>query len=151
MTLTKLCSIAENENILLATNTSSSKISTIINIENVWLIDTNPTKISTENQEKQCLAHELGHYFTGAVYNETTTPIQRARCEYRANKWTVNVLVPARALRKALESGITEVWDLAEYFDVSEETIHRAFYLYERQGIILTRQQHLLFSLDEVK
>ena len=32
---------------------------------------------------------------------------------------------------QALEPGITEVWQLTEHFDLSEDLIHKAFEIYE--------------------
>jgi len=131
--LHRLYEIAQNEHIFITTKFSDTKNkSSILNDGNAWAISVE--KALCEIEEKQCLAHELGHYFTGSVYSEASTAIQRAKCEYRAGKWMIKTLVPLPALRVALADGLRDPWELAEHFSVSEDVIHKAFYIYQLQG-----------------
>lgn len=91
-------------------------------------------QMETTTDEKECLAHELGHCMTGSFYNIHTLET-RDRMEYRANRWAIRQVLPFDDLEKAFENGITEIWELAEYFEVSEEFIQKAVSLYEEKII----------------
>ena len=50
----------------------------------------------------------------------------RQRHENRADKWAVTTMIPVEALDDAVASGCTQVWELAERFQVTEEFIRKA-------------------------
>ena len=81
----------------------------------------NPDKIRTTREKKECTAHELGHHMRNAFYNIESTLETRARQEERATRWAVEQLIPADKLKTAMKAGYTEIWQLADYFDVSVE------------------------------
>lgn len=83
--------------------------------------------------EKELLAHELGHCETGCTYTEDATREYIGRCEYRANKWAYNQLMPPCEIKEAISNGMTTVWELAEYFDVSCEFMQKALEYYLTQ------------------
>ena len=80
------------------------------------------------------LAHELGHCMTYSFYNFETPLRTRSRCENRANRWAVHKLMPWKRVVRALYKGLTEVWELADYFDVTEDFVHLAISQYRREG-----------------
>lgn len=82
-------------------------------------------------QEREALAHELGHCEYGGFYNRYSKYDIRAKAERRADKWAFARLVPYGQLMQAVRHGVTEVWDLAELFDVSCEFMHRAIAYYK--------------------
>lgn len=82
--------------------------------------------MTPEADEKEQLAHELGHCEYAGFYSKLTPLNTRARIEYRAKKWQFLKLVPLGELRHALRNGITAPWELAEYFGVSEPFIMNA-------------------------
>ncbi len=84
----------------------------------------------TEAEKKTHLAHELGHCMTGAFYRPYSPLETRGRCEYKANMWMINNLMPKKEVEEAFAMGIVEVWELAEYFGVTEETVRFACYEY---------------------
>lgn len=92
-------------------------------------------KIDTLAEEKMLLSHEIGHCKTGAMYSPDTAFETKERCEYRADKWAVYNLLPFRKLKTAVKKGYTEVWQLAEYFDVTEDFIKTAFKVYQNNGL----------------
>ena len=96
-------------------------------------IDANFVKTNTD--EKEQLAHELGHCMLGAFYTGSSPLELRAQKEYRANKWAIEKLIPFAELFEACKNGIIEIWDLAEYFEVSETFVKNAFTLYESRFI----------------
>lgn len=81
--------------------------------------------------EKECLAHELGHCEYGGFYNRYSPYDIRAKAERRADKWAFSKLVPYGQIMAAIKQGITEVWELAEYFDVSTEFMSKALAYYK--------------------
>lgn len=84
----------------------------------------------TEAQRKVHLAHEIGHCMTGAFYRPYSPLETRSRCEYKANMWMIEHLLPKERLESAFTDGITEVWELAEHFGVTEDVIRLACYEY---------------------
>jgi len=81
-------------------------------------------------QERVHLSHELGHCVTGSFYNIYAAIDHRQRHENRANKWAIQALIPVDALDDAIAEGCTEVWELAERFQVTEEFIRKAVCFY---------------------
>lgn len=81
--------------------------------------------------EKEALAHELGHCEYGGFYNRYSKHDVRIKAERRADKWAFTKLVPHGQLMQAVRHGITEVWELSEFFDVSCEFMQRAIAYYK--------------------
>ena len=76
------------------------------------------------------IAHELGHCTTGSFYNPYSPFDSRLKHERRANKWAAENLVPFSELVDACRQGTREVWELAEYFGVTEDFIRTAIDIY---------------------
>lgn len=91
----------------------------------------NPTLLKTETETKECLAHELGHQMTGSFYRVGSKFETRERMEYRATKWAVTMLIPSQELQYALDNGCTEIWQLAEHFNVSPQFMEYAMQVYQ--------------------
>lgn len=86
-------------------------------------------KIETCREEKAVLAHELGHCMTGSFYTIGTMET-RGRMEARADRWSIKKLLPFSELNEAVEGGIYETWDLADYFELPESFIKTALNYY---------------------
>jgi len=80
--------------------------------------------------ERVHLSHELGHCVTGSFYNIHAAVDCRRRHENRADKWAVEQLITVEDLDDAIAEGCTEVWELAERFDVTEDFIRKAVCYY---------------------
>lgn len=103
-----------------------------------YAIVLDPNKIESSADENTKLAHELGHCLYGGFYSSTTPLYTREKHEYKANVWAVKFLVPWDELHEAIHNGITEPWELAEYFSVTEAFINLALeYYFERKGYSL--------------
>ena len=72
-------------------------------------------------EEKEALAHELGHCENGGFYNYYSPYEIRSKCEAKANRWSYFHLIPFDKLREAINKGCSSIWELAEHFDVSPE------------------------------
>ncbi len=89
-----------------------------------------PERLTSEADERCKLSHELGHCITGSFYNEWATCDLRQKHENKADKWAVTQLVPIDALDDAIENGLTELWELAEFFGISEDMMKKAICWY---------------------
>lgn len=94
------------------------------------------SKHMTSVEEKECLAHELGHCEYGGFYNRYSKHDIRAKTERRADKWAYRKLVPPREVKEAFQRGIVEPWDLADIFEVSCEYMQRVLSYYRQVAII---------------
>ncbi len=81
-------------------------------------------------EERVHLGHELGHCVTGSFYNIYAAIDCRQRHENRADKWAVTQLIPVDDLDDAVAEGCTEVWELAERFQVTEDFVRKAVCYY---------------------
>lgn len=130
MSSTDLYIYAEKNGIEILTTSckKTGSISLMENSGNCYIgID---TADMTEQDEKIHLAHELGHCATGAFYNRHSPFDLRSRHEARANKWAIKKLVPKNELEKLFRRGITEIWEISEYFGISEDFARKACTLY---------------------
>ena len=85
---------------------------------------------------KGVCCHELGHAGTGALHKVSSPYELVERSEYRANRWVAENFLTAQNFREAFAAGYTELWQLAEYFDLPEQDIKKALtYWSERRGI----------------
>lgn len=89
-----------------------------------------PFKLKSAKDEALKLAHELGHCCTGSFYNQWAACDVRQKHENRADKWAIEKLVPKREFKEALAAGISDIWSLAEFFDVSEDFMRKAICWY---------------------
>ena len=93
------------------------------------------TRLEPEADERVHLAHELGHCTTGAFYNRYARLDIRQRHENRADKWAIRRLISQEALDDAVADGHIELWDLADFFGVTEEFMKKTICLYVNGNI----------------
>lgn len=88
--------------------------------------------VDGEADRRVHLAHELGHCVTGSFYNRWAARDLRKKHEHRADKWAIKHLVPKEYYDQEIAAGRTEIWELAEQFNVSEDFVKKAvcFYTY---------------------
>lgn len=94
------------------------------------------TKIRSARLMRGVCVHELGHAATGALH-KVSSPFETVeRSEYRAHRWAAENCITEADFRDAFAAGCTELWELAEYFDLPEEDIKIAYaYWADRRGI----------------
>ena len=97
-----------------------------VQVDGSCAIAMDPAVCDTGSVERTHLSHELGHCLTGSFYNAYSSHDLRRRHEIRADKWAICQLVPAFQLDRAIADGRTEMWELAEYFGVTEEFMRKA-------------------------
>lgn len=94
------------------------------------------TKIQSTRSLKGVCYHEMGHLGTGALH-KVSSPFETVeRSEYRANRWSAEHFLTAQDFRDAFAAGYSELWQLADYFDLPEQDVKNALtYWSERRGI----------------
>lgn len=85
------------------------------------------------------LAHELGHCVTGSFYNRWAACDLRQKHENTANKWAIAQLIPKSQYDDAINAGLTEVWQLADYFGVTEEFMRMAVCWYANGNLAVNQ------------
>lgn len=94
------------------------------------------SKIMSTRLLRGVCAHELGHVATGALHKVSSPYELVERSEYRANRYMAENFLTEEAFREAFAAGCTQLWELAEYFDLPEQDVKNALtYWSERRGI----------------
>ena len=98
------------------------------------------TQIRSTRLLRGVCCHEMGHVATGALH-KVDSPYELAeRSEYRANRWCAQHYLSQEDFREAFESGYTEPWQLAEFFDMPERDVRSALtYWTQRRGVNFTQ------------
>ena len=86
------------------------------------------TQIPTTRKLRGVCCHEMSHVATGALHRAASPFESVERSEYRANRYTAQRFLSERAFRRAFSEGATELWQLAEYFELPEEDIKKALH-----------------------
>lgn len=94
------------------------------------------TQIQSTRLLRGVCCHEMAHVATGALHKVSSPYELVERSEYRANRWCAQHHLTVADFREAFRAGYTELWQLAEYFDLPERDIKSALtYWSERRGI----------------
>lgn len=134
MTLISLYDIAVRDNIdVYSFDLNDCESLSLLEDGNCY-IAIDPFKIDNEADEIVKLAHELGHCMTGAFYNQYSKLDIREKHERRADKWAIKKLIPEDELKKAVKSGRESRYELAEYFNVTEDFMQKAMDYYRDVG-----------------
>lgn len=88
-----------------------------------------PTKLRDSVDEREKLAHELGHCETLSFYSPSTPMETVGRCEHRAIVWAIKKLAPKSEIRRLINEHL-ESWEIAERLGVSEDFLRRAWEFY---------------------
>lgn len=91
--------------------------------------------MGTGSRERVHLAHEIGHSVTGAFYNPYAACDIRAKHEHHADRWAIEELIGEEELNAAVADGHTEIWDLADYFNVTEDFMRKAVCWYKNGNL----------------
>lgn len=122
MNIDSVLKIVEKENLEIKFTPLKYHNALIIKEEDKIILIVN-SQVNSEKEITLILLHELGHYFTGSFYTLETTFLNKLKCEARANTWVLKQVMPIEEIKKCLNKGMTEVWELAEYFDVPKEWV----------------------------
>lgn len=125
----ELCELAEADDILMIDAPLQKCPSMAINDCGDCTVIIDHDQIAGVADLLTVLAHELGHCETMSFYTEHSLEL-RERMEYRANKWAIKKLAPKDEMITAMKDGNTEIWQLAEYFGITEDMVKFAMWVY---------------------
>ena len=90
----------------------------------------NPEKSKTISAFQTKLIHEWGHCSTGSTHHINSPFELIEKNEFKANRASFERFLPFADIKKAVNEGLTEYWELAEYFNIEEEYIRQAIHYY---------------------
>ncbi len=134
--LDELYTEAEQSDILIV-NTKLSSVGSMSVCDNgdcIVAVDESQSTVGADILVRT--AHELGHCQTHSFYTTGNHFQVRSKMEYKADKWAIQRLIPFDQLNELVLSGVTEPWDLAEHFGVTEDYLRRAVEIYTAMGKI---------------
>lgn len=75
----------------------------------------------TNAEKMSIVAEEIGHYETSSGNILDQSVLSNMKQERLARKWAYEKVIPLEEIIEAVQSGIKEIYDLAEHFEVTEE------------------------------
>lgn len=126
----------ENNDVDIIPYLNAPSEGTTIRDEDYYAIFLDITKLRSIKVYNGVCLHEVGHVATGALHKVDSPYETVERSEYRANRWGFENYLKVEEFKEAFSAGYTELWQLADYFDLPEETIKKALtYWSEQRGI----------------
>ena len=97
--------------------------------------------------EKTCiLAEELGHYYTSSGDILDQQDISNRKQERRARIWAYDLLIGLSGIVKAYRHGCSNLYEMADYLEVTEEFLRDALERYrQKYGIYTTIDHHIIY------
>lgn len=102
----------------------------------------------TSTQKSCVLAEELGHYHTtvGDILDQQDVANQKQ--ERRARIWAYNKLVSLFGIIKAYNAGCRNLYEMAEYLEVTEEFLKEALDIYKtKYGTCVRTGEYIIFFI----
>lgn len=132
MTIDDLYDVAEDESVEIDLFSMNQREAlSMMDEDGKCYIAIDPKKVVSSADEKTKLAHELGHCVTGSFYNAYSPLDSRQRHENQADKWAIKRLIPKDDFEEAVADGYTEIWELAEFFNVTGEFMRKVISWYK--------------------
>lgn len=97
--------------------------------------------------EKTCiLAEELGHHYTSVGNILDQTIASNRKQEQQARTWAYNRLIGLIGIVNSYKAGCQNLYEMAEYLDVTEEFLHNALKRYrEKYGEYVTIDNYIVY------
>ncbi|MEN6618172.1 MAG: ImmA/IrrE family metallo-endopeptidase [Rikenellaceae bacterium] len=141
MTFEQLAQIAEDENIEFIEMTFPGDLKGLCKYKKIGI---NKKLNSTE---KRCvLAEELGHYYTTVGNITDLKSVCNRKQEIKARKYAFETLVPLKSIIKASYEGCINLYELAEYLDVTEKFLSDTLEHYQRKyGLYIELDNYCIY------
>lgn len=104
MTLEYIEDLINRENINLIDTYLEDTSGAYINYDKLNVILYDSSKLSSSINKKETLAEELGHYYYSATYKFNSSLQFVSKQEYKAKKYSYNMLIPFEKLKSAIKS-----------------------------------------------
>lgn len=127
MTYNSLLQEAEDNNIEIIEFTFESD-SMGMCVDNIIALS---DKLDTTVEKKCILAEELGHYYTTVGNISDLRDVLNRKQERKARNWSCEKLIPLKSILKAYYNQCTNLYELAEYLDVTEKFLKDALEYYQ--------------------
>lgn len=101
-----------------------------IEINKRYAVFVDPDCFSSIKEMKEAIAHEIGHCATGCTHKVSSPLDLVEKHEYKADRWAIERYLPFASINSAVRKGYTEIWELADYLNVSEVSIRKAIRYY---------------------
>lgn len=102
--------------------------------------------ISTSTEKACILAEELGHYYTtvGNILDQSS--VSNRKQELRARMWAYNRQIGLLGIIKSYEYGCRNLYDMAEYLEVTEEFLKDALERYrQKYGMYTVVDNYIIY------
>ena len=102
--------------------------------------------IPTQTEKSCVLAEELGHHYTssGDILNQNI--VTNRKQEFRARVYGYDLLIGLRGILQAYEAGCRNLYEMAEYLEVTEEYLKEALECYRRKhGVFATVDNYAIY------
>lgn len=116
-------------------NRATKSASIQLNHSGDWGIFLDTEQLPSIREEYTAILHESGHYATGTTHAVNSPYDLVEQHENRADKWAIRRAVSQEQLEAAIAEGHTELWDLAEYFGITEDLMRKVICLYEHGNL----------------
>ncbi len=121
---------AENSGVAVENFCMPSVVAVAATIDGRSYIGIDRSRLETSYAEAECIAHELGHLETSALYSEGET--KRKRAENKASEWAICRIVPYESFVSAYNNGCREVWEFAEELNISCDFASKVMQYYKK-------------------
>lgn len=103
-------------------------------------------KVATNVEKKCILSEEIGHHETSYGNILDDNQIVNRKQELRARRWGYEHTVKIEDLIKAYEYGAVNLYEIAEYLDVTEQHLVNSINNYKkRYGILVESENHFIY------
>ena len=104
--------------------------------DNIYGIFINHEEIESSDEEFLIATHEYGHCMTGSTHPPYSPLDIISKHEYRADRKAVLDFLPIDRIKSAIKSGCRFAYEFAEYLDVPEQFVIKAFQHYTVMDLI---------------
>lgn len=125
--LNQLLAHAEKENIKIYEYMFQNNLKGLYVDNNIFI----HSKLDTTAEKKCILAEELGHHHTAASNILDQENLGNMQLEQRGRAWGYERLVTLESIIEASKEGIRNLYELAEYLNVTEEFLYNSIEYYK--------------------
>lgn len=103
-------------------------------------------KDMSENEKACALAEELGHYYTTVGNILNLSDVRNSKQEYQARLWAYNKQVKLIGIIQAYEDRCKDLYEMAEYLNVTEDFLSEALECYRcKYGISVKIDNYIIY------
>lgn len=130
METTSLHNMLENENIHYLNHKLHNSSGMIARYKDITVIIVDEKQTNTTTSTNTTLIQELGHYFSSSYYKTYSDYETISEAEFKADKKSWEKFFPYEKIKELMNSGLTTVTEIAQYFDVEVPYMARCLNYY---------------------